>query len=208
MSVILCSSYKRHYLNNFFILLNKEFSLFNNALIKYLFYSFVLCKIRVFFLYLFIIRKHVNFLCFFSFFVFLLYLLQRMHKSSYNSVAFYLCSCGFFSYLCLFFFSIFLSFFNIFLFFLNFSYIYKYILFFFFFYKNYGFGLPCKRHYEIILKSPHGHKKSKERFLKKIYRRGLQYPCFYATDTNIWLNRLFNQKKGILLMHRFYININ
>lgn len=205
MTVIVGSSYKKYYLNNFFILLNKELSLFNNALSRFLYYSLSLQKLKIFFFYLIIVKKYVNLCSFRIFFIFLMYLLQRYN--SLSDICFFFRRFSFFFYN---FFSMFYSisskFFNAFLLFIKFSVIYTYLTFFFIYYRNNGYSLPTKKHYEIVLRSPHGHKKAKERFVKKLYRRGIQCPLFYATDTNLLFSKLFNYKKGLLIS--YYISID
>lgn len=207
MSVIICNSYNKASLHNFFILLNKEFFLFNNALIKYLYESYFLCKIKIFFLYFSILRKYIDVDNFRYMFILILYFLKCRNKSSL-SLFFNLRYCNFFDIIFRSFYNISLTFLISFLLFSYFSYLYVYNVFFFLSYNNNGFGLPRKRHSEVILKSPHGQKKAKEHFIQCLHRRGIRYPSFYVTEKNLLVNQLFNKNKGILVMHKYHITMD
>lgn len=129
MSLIVASSFDKRHLNNFFMLLNKDFSLFNNGLIKNLYYSLTLCKTKTFFLNLIIINQ-VELIRQFNFKIFLLFLLRILKCRGFHFFHYIRYSIFFNSQYNLVH-SIFSSFLNIFLSFVMLFFVYVYVFFFF-----------------------------------------------------------------------------
>lgn len=208
MSIIVCNSYRSQELNNFFLLFQNELFLFSNVLSRYIYRSFLLNKAKLFFLYFYNAKNKIIIYNLRVFLISVLYALVQSEINSYLSISLVLRYLYFFLntlisiYKISFFYLIHL--FN----FFSFTKVYMYYLFFSLFNRNNGFGLPRKKHYETILRSPHGHKKSKEKFVKILYRRGLRNPSFFVTSSNILMNELFTRKKGVLVIHKYSIPVS
>jgi hypothetical protein len=208
MSIIVCNSYRSQNLNNFFILLNKEFSLFNDVLIRYLYRSYLLTKTKLFFLDLLNINNFIAVNSLNTSFIYVLHGISQYDINTKTEMFFLLRYLRYFSNLFVFVYKLSLFFLIKLCNFFLFTNVYVYCALFFFFYRNKGFALPTKRHYETILRSPHGQKKTKEKFVKLLYRRGLKYPSFFVTASNLLMNQLFNKKKGVLIIHKYSIHVS